>query len=88
MYLIKFEYSNPKCLPVRQAGETNTNDRNQKFKTSGSIVSDRSMQYFLFEHSSFEFVSNFVFRIFRQRRICFWQTCLAKLADMFTDNLF
>jgi hypothetical protein len=35
MHLIKFEYTNPKC-------ETNTNDRNQKFQTSGLIVFDHS----------------------------------------------
>jgi hypothetical protein len=45
MHLIKFEYTNPKYLPVRQADGINTNDRNQKFKTPKSIVSDHSMQY-------------------------------------------
>ncbi len=81
MHLIKFEYTNPKY-------ETYTNDLKQKFKRLESIVSDRSEQYFLFEHSSFVFVSDFVLRIFLQRRLCLWQRSLAKLADVFKDNLF
>ncbi len=52
------------------------------------IKFDHSGQYFRFEHSSFEFVLDFVFRIFRQRWISLWQAGLAKLTDVFTDNLF